>query len=82
MYFLIRLPLMKTRIIYRNWSQSIRSIFYDNDCMKMKAFTDKYGKTLKSITITFYDMSNDDLKTCLIELSLFENLAVIRSQYY
>ena len=50
-------------------------LFHDDyDNRKMKIMNYKYGKTLKSIKITFYDQSTDDLKTCLIELSLFENL--------
>ena len=40
----------------------------------MKIFTDKYGKTMKSIKISLNDLTTDDLKSCLIELSLFENL--------
>ena len=48
----------------------------------MKAFTDKYGKTLKSIKITFYDLSTDDLKSCLIKLSLFENLQSLDLSIY
>ena len=40
----------------------------------MKILSDKYRKTLKRINIKFTDLTAEDLKTCLTQLSLFKNL--------
>ena len=53
-------------------------MIYSDDVNELKTMSDKYSMTMKLLKLNLYDLTEEELKTCINCISRFENLKSLR----